>query len=125
MNHCRLEFPPKRQLIVLHCVVTGKGIGGHPAVPCAVRYGYAGMKAKPRRGREGNNRVSRDEQVRIEIQSFLLALASYPDRFSREPRISFEEHRLSIGRGYGRSQLQSRLALQQERIGRRVWPQSD
>ena len=42
--------------------------------------------------------MSRDAQVRSEIQTFLQALDSYPERFSREPKISFEEHRLSIGR---------------------------
>jgi hypothetical protein len=35
---------------------------------------------------------SGNEQVRREIQSFLQALNSYPDRFARNPRISFEEH---------------------------------
>jgi len=40
--------------------------------------------------------MSGNEQVRVEIRSFLLALASYPDRFAVNPRITFEEHRSSI-----------------------------
>ena len=40
--------------------------------------------------------MSGDELVRVEMQTFLLALASYPDRFARDPRITFEEHRSSL-----------------------------
>ena len=40
----------------------------------------------------GDNPLSNDEQVRIEIQTFLLALDSYPDRFSKDPNITFEKH---------------------------------
>jgi hypothetical protein len=36
--------------------------------------------------------VTGNDQVRIEIQSFLQALRSYPKRFARNPRLSFEEH---------------------------------
>jgi hypothetical protein len=57
---------------------------------------YAGMKAKTRRGQERNVQVSREAQVRREIQGFMQALASYPERFSREPEVSFEDHRESI-----------------------------
>ncbi len=39
---------------------------------------------------------SGNEQVRREIQSFLQALHSYPDRFARNPRLSFEEHRSGL-----------------------------
>jgi len=35
-------------------------------------------------------------QVRQEIQSFLLALDSYPARVAREPRVSFQQHLRSI-----------------------------
>lgn len=37
--------------------------------------------------------MSRDEQVRDEIEMFLAAVNSYPDRFARNPQITFEEHR--------------------------------
>jgi hypothetical protein len=37
-----------------------------------------------------------NEEVLLEIQSFLQALDSYPDRFSREPKISFEQHLCSL-----------------------------
>jgi hypothetical protein len=40
--------------------------------------------------------VRRDAQVRQEIQNFLIALDSYPDRAAREPRISFQQHLCSI-----------------------------
>ena len=40
--------------------------------------------------------MSANEQVRIEMQSFLLALDSYPERFATNPGISFEEHRSSL-----------------------------
>ena len=40
--------------------------------------------------------VSNNEQVLAEMQSFLLALNSYPDRFAREPQITFEQHRSSL-----------------------------
>ena len=33
-----------------------------------------------------------NETVRAEMQTFLAALASYPDRFAINPRISFEQH---------------------------------
>jgi len=40
--------------------------------------------------------VSGNEQVRVEIQTFLAALTSYPDRFAVNPGITFEEHRISL-----------------------------
>jgi hypothetical protein len=38
----------------------------------------------------------RNEQVRKEIQGFLRAVNSYPDRVAKEPRISFQQHLCSI-----------------------------
>lgn len=38
------------------------------------------------------NGTTANEQVRREIQSFLRALDSYPDRAAKTPGISFEEH---------------------------------
>lgn len=40
--------------------------------------------------------MSSNELVRVEIETFLLALASYPDRFASDPRITFEEYRSSL-----------------------------
>jgi hypothetical protein len=37
-----------------------------------------------------------NEQVLMEVQSFLQALASYPDRFAKEPKLSFEQHLCSL-----------------------------
>jgi hypothetical protein len=67
----------------------------------------AGMKAKTGRVRKGKNHLTREEQVRNEIQSFLQALDSYPKRFSREPKISFEEHWRSIARDDMRSKVKT------------------
>lgn len=39
---------------------------------------------------------TREHEVRREIDSFLRAINSYPDRFAREPYLSFQEHLSSI-----------------------------
>jgi hypothetical protein len=54
------------------------------------------MKSKRRQARVGDQRLSGNEQVRREIQSFLRALHSYPERFSKDPGITFEEHCSSL-----------------------------
>jgi len=46
--------------------------------------------------RVGDQRLQRNEQVRREIQSFLRALHSYPKRFSKDPGVTFEEHRSTL-----------------------------
>lgn len=40
--------------------------------------------------------TSREQEVKQEIENFLHALSSYPDRFAREPRLSFREHLFDI-----------------------------
>ena len=40
----------------------------------------------------GEKSLSIDEKVRREIQTFLLALNSYPESFARNPGITFEEY---------------------------------
>lgn len=40
--------------------------------------------------------MSGNELVRLEIETFLLALASYADRFATDPQITFEEYRSSL-----------------------------
>jgi hypothetical protein len=40
--------------------------------------------------------MSGNEQVLVEIETFLLALVSYADRVASEPKVSFEEHRVSL-----------------------------
>ena len=37
-----------------------------------------------------------ERDVQQEIDSFLRALSSYPDRFAREPYLSFQQHLSSI-----------------------------
>ena len=51
-----------------------------------------GMKAKLLYERPSQSSLSADEQVRLEIQSFLAALKSYPDRAAKESDITFEQH---------------------------------
>jgi hypothetical protein len=40
--------------------------------------------------------AGREREVRREIENFLRALSSYPDRFARDPYLSFEQHLFSI-----------------------------
>jgi len=40
--------------------------------------------------------MSGNEQVRVEMQTFLQALASYPDRVASDPEVTFEEHHVSL-----------------------------
>ncbi|HET7891065.1 MAG TPA: hypothetical protein VFL34_06045 [Candidatus Sulfotelmatobacter sp.] len=61
------------------------------------------MKMKSRARQESqvstaDRRISGNEQVRREIQSFLHALKSYPDRFAKEPHITFEQHHGGLAR---------------------------
>ena len=42
--------------------------------------------------------MSGNEQVRVEIETFLKALASYPDRVASDPKVSFEQHHVSLMR---------------------------
>jgi hypothetical protein len=50
------------------------------------------MKAKMHSILAGDNQLSGNEQVRMEMQIFLHALNSYPERFARNPSLSFEEY---------------------------------
>jgi hypothetical protein len=40
-----------------------------------------------------------NRQARREIQSFLRALGSYPERFSRDPDVTFEQHLSGLDKG--------------------------
>jgi hypothetical protein len=40
--------------------------------------------------------AEREHEVQREIESFLRAVSSYPDRFAREPYLSFQQHLSSI-----------------------------
>jgi hypothetical protein len=40
--------------------------------------------------------ASRERDVKQEIENFLNALSSYPDRFAQEPQLSFHEHLFDI-----------------------------
>lgn len=56
------------------------------------------MKSQTREVRGGDRRRSENAQVRREIQSFLQALRSYPDRFAQDPSITFREHHVDLVR---------------------------
>jgi hypothetical protein len=47
---------------------------------------------KRRPSTSGMGRAARERDVQHEIKSFLRALVTYPDRFAREPELSFEQH---------------------------------
>jgi hypothetical protein len=51
--------------------------------------------------------MSGNDQVRVEIETFLQALASYPDRFARDPRVTFDEYRLSLVASVAAAQAES------------------
>ena len=40
--------------------------------------------------------MSGNEQVLVEMQTFLLALVSYADRVAADPKVTFEEHHVSL-----------------------------
>ncbi|MBZ5719063.1 MAG: hypothetical protein LAO03_01660 [Acidobacteriia bacterium] len=44
----------------------------------------------------GFSDTARERQVQQEIETFLNALSSYPERFARDPYVSFEQHLFSI-----------------------------
>ena len=50
------------------------------------------MKTKKSRQRLHAPGNSREHDVHQEIDKFLQALSSYPDRFAREPYLSFQQH---------------------------------
>ena len=49
--------------------------------------------------RLGEGTAPARQQVQDEIEGFLRALTSYPDRFARNPQLSFEQHLLHIWQG--------------------------
>jgi hypothetical protein len=51
---------------------------------------------KHRPNGSGLSETVRQQEVQQEIESFLRALSSYPDRFARDPGLSFERHLFSI-----------------------------
>ncbi|MFZ0287095.1 MAG: hypothetical protein WAL32_17850 [Terriglobales bacterium] len=40
--------------------------------------------------------VARRREVQQEIENYLLALSSYPERFAHDPCVSFEQHLFSM-----------------------------
>jgi hypothetical protein len=57
------------------------------------------MKARMRHVQPRESFYSCNQEVRVEIQRYLQALASYPDRFARDPDISFRKHLYSLVTG--------------------------
>ena len=54
------------------------------------------MKTTPSRQVLWPSQTSREPQVQQEIETFIAALNSYPERFSRNPYLSFEQHLFSV-----------------------------
>jgi hypothetical protein len=54
------------------------------------------LETKAKASRNRNIKMHTNESVRAEMQTFVKALASYPDRFAVNPRISFDQHRISL-----------------------------
>jgi hypothetical protein len=44
----------------------------------------------------GNSDDEREQEVRQEIEDFLAALSSYPERVAKDPTVSFEQHLYSV-----------------------------
>ena len=44
----------------------------------------------------GNSDDEREQEVRREIEDFLAALSSYPERVAKDPTVSFEQHLYSV-----------------------------
>lgn len=63
-----------------------------------LKQGMLKMNPKTRPVRLRERRLSGNEQVRREIRSFLHALHSYPDRFVKNPDITFEQHHFRLVR---------------------------
>lgn len=57
--------------------------------------GSAEMKGRVSH-RSTRHGMSGNEHVRVEMQTFLQALASYADRFATDPKLTFEEHHTSL-----------------------------
>jgi len=56
------------------------------------KFGRSMKNSKRRPSASGLGRATRERDAQYEIKSFLSALVSYPDRFAREPHLSFEQH---------------------------------
>jgi hypothetical protein len=54
------------------------------------------MKSKKHHAIDPSVADAREREAQKEIDSFLRALNSYPDRFAREPYLSFQQHLSSI-----------------------------
>ena len=54
--------------------------------------GCVGMKVRMSHVQPRVSAYPGNDQARMEIQSFLQALASYPATFAKDPGISFEQH---------------------------------
>ena len=54
------------------------------------------MKPRMSHAQPGQRGLSENEQARREILRFLRAMDSYPDRFAKEPGITFEQHLCSL-----------------------------
>ncbi len=54
--------------------------------------------------------AARQREVQREIKNFVNALSSYPDRFARNPYLSFEQHLFSVAAESGSLRIGRRRA---------------
>lgn len=80
------------QLILLERVLNGRNIGG--SVPAESRRSGETKLKGDRQSSE--HRVEANRAARAEIQTFLQAIASYPDCFAVNPQVTFEQHRSGL-----------------------------
>lgn len=71
-------------------------------------------RMKRKKSSRRSERVSGNQEAHQEIQNFLQALASYPERFAQKPGVSFEEHHRTLmpveRNGFGRARQNGRDA---------------
>ena len=71
-------------------------------------------RMKRQKSSRRSDRVSGNEEAHQEIQNFLKALDSYPERFARNPGVSFAEHHRALApvkrSGFGRARQNGRDA---------------
>lgn len=85
------------QLISVGWVLTAIGIGARHPGRAASSEPSGCSEMKDRESHEqSENRMSGNDQVRVEIEIFLRALDSYPARFAANPKVTFEEHQASL-----------------------------
>lgn len=88
-----VDCPPNQKLIVTAGVLMSAMEKVRNMQFPAAR--IVGMKGREYR-RRSISQMTGNEQVRVEMQTFLQALASYVDHAAHDPGLTFEEHHVSL-----------------------------